>query len=163
MPQSEVERIASSIQAAKYDSWVDGGRGVDALLGKQTREHKDLDVCIKIVETNLIKMLLEQSGYAVAKDETPTRLVMKENGHRLDLHLLAFDAEGNGIQNYSGGFNFYPAQDLNSNGQIGNLEVRCLSPELQIKFRQTYNPNDKSRHDVKALANEFHLPIPEGF
>jgi lincosamide nucleotidyltransferase A/C/D/E len=27
--------------------WVDGGWGVDALLGEQTRPHKDLDIAIQ--------------------------------------------------------------------------------------------------------------------
>jgi hypothetical protein len=29
------------------DVWIDGGWGVDALLGKQTRQHKDLDIAIE--------------------------------------------------------------------------------------------------------------------
>ena len=27
--------------------WIDGGWGVDALLGEQTRPHKDLDIAIQ--------------------------------------------------------------------------------------------------------------------
>jgi lincosamide nucleotidyltransferase A/C/D/E len=27
--------------------WIDGGWGVDALLGKQSRAHKDLDITIQ--------------------------------------------------------------------------------------------------------------------
>ncbi len=163
MPQEEVEHIVSIIQNAKIDFWMDGGWGVDALLEKQTREHKDLDICINLVDTIKARALLEHIGYVVTKDESPARLIMNDNNrHRIDLHLLSFDSEGNGKQNYSGGFNMHPAKDLCSKGSVGKLKVDCLSPELQIKFRQYYTPDNKSRHDVKELANKFQLPLPDG-
>jgi hypothetical protein len=33
---------------ARARLWIDGGWGVDALLGSQTREHGDLDVVIEV-------------------------------------------------------------------------------------------------------------------
>jgi lincosamide nucleotidyltransferase A/C/D/E len=35
------------LEEAKVTVWVDGGWGVDALLGEQTRPHKDLDIAIE--------------------------------------------------------------------------------------------------------------------
>ncbi|MBI4033692.1 hypothetical protein HY379_01705 [Candidatus Saccharibacteria bacterium] len=164
MPQNEVERIVSAIQNAKYDFWLDGGWGVDALLENQTRKHKDLDICIRLIDAGMVRALLEQTGYAITKDESPTRLIMQDdNRHRIDLHLLSFDDEGNGTQNYRGGFNLYPANDLHSRGKVGKLRVGCLSPELQMKFREIYPPDDKSKHDARLLAHKFQLNIPAGF
>jgi len=164
MSLEEVERIVSSIQSANYAFWLDGGWGVDALLEKQTREHKDLDICIKLVDSEQVRKLIEQAGYAVAEDESPTRLIMQDNGgRRVDLHLLSFDKEDNGEQNYKGGFNLYPANDLHSKGLVGKLKVDCLSPELQIKFREVYSPGEKSKHDVRMLADKFQLSVPDGF
>src|SRR2546427_1302716 len=43
--------------------WVDGGWGVDALLGKQTRTHKDLDIAIQGKDVAKMRELLEGHGY----------------------------------------------------------------------------------------------------
>jgi lincosamide nucleotidyltransferase A/C/D/E len=38
--------------------WIDGGWGVDALLGKQTRQHKDLDIAIEEKHVALLRDVL---------------------------------------------------------------------------------------------------------
>ena len=112
----------------------------------------------------MINKLLESAGYVLTNDESPTRLIEHDNnGHRIDLHLLSFDSEGNGRQNHKGGFHLYPAKDLRSKGLVGKFKVDCLSPELQVKFRQAYTPDDKSQHDVRELARKFQLAIPLGY
>ena len=36
--------VVGLLEADGIDVWLDGGWGVDALLGQQTREHDDLDL-----------------------------------------------------------------------------------------------------------------------
>ena len=43
--------------------WVDGGWGVDALLGRQTRRHKDLDIAIQEKDVPKAREFLEARGY----------------------------------------------------------------------------------------------------
>lgn len=46
---TELETVAflDVLAAADVTPWIDGGWGVDALLGHQTREHGDLDLVIE--------------------------------------------------------------------------------------------------------------------
>jgi len=45
--------------------WVDGGWGVDALLGEQTRPHKDLDIFVRLDDlATMIQVLAPLSSRA---------------------------------------------------------------------------------------------------
>ena len=51
--------------------WLDGGWGVDALLGRQTRPHNDIDLFIELKHRDLfIKILLEKNFKEVTKSYT---------------------------------------------------------------------------------------------
>ena len=47
MTASDVLAILDRLDAAGIAWWVDGGWGVDALLGEQTRPHHDLDFAVR--------------------------------------------------------------------------------------------------------------------
>ena len=51
------------------DIVIDGGWGVDALLGEQTRRHEDLDIAMQHADTTALRELLEARGYR----EVPAR------------------------------------------------------------------------------------------
>lgn len=48
MHAQDVIDIVTRLDAANIAVWLDGGWGVDALIGKQTRPHDDLDVVIAL-------------------------------------------------------------------------------------------------------------------
>ena len=47
------------------DVWLDGGWGVDALLGHQTRDHDDLDLVVELDYATRIIELLAGLGYSL--------------------------------------------------------------------------------------------------
>jgi len=47
MTAIDVIEIAQLLDQNRIDVWIDGGWGVDALLGEQTRTHGDLDIAIQ--------------------------------------------------------------------------------------------------------------------
>ena len=99
MRGSDVVDIVNVLQRAGVDVWLDGGWAVDALVGKQTRQHEDLDVVVGLNEVETIKKELGKIGFVVAEDELPTRFVMKDAaGHQFDFHTVTFDSEGGGVQ-----------------------------------------------------------------
>jgi Aminoglycoside-2''-adenylyltransferase len=49
--------------------WIDGGWGVDALLGRQTRSHKDLDIAIEDQQLLQFEQFLASRGYHRIKRE----------------------------------------------------------------------------------------------
>ena len=55
----------------RIEVWVDGGWGVDALLGEQTRPHGDLDIALQHADVPKLRALLEARGYRdVPRDDT---------------------------------------------------------------------------------------------
>ena len=47
----------------KIEVYVDGGWGVDALLGEQTRQHNDLDLAVAHRDVGRLRKLLRDEGY----------------------------------------------------------------------------------------------------
>ena len=58
MTAADAAGILGCLRAARVDVWLEGGWGVDALVGGQTRDHKDLDVIVKDShETRMMEVL----------------------------------------------------------------------------------------------------------
>jgi aminoglycoside phosphotransferase (APT) family kinase protein len=153
MPAEEVLRIVSLLEANGLAVWLDGGWGVDALAGRQTRPHQDLDLAIALAEAGAVIRLLAGLGYAVFEDEMPTRLDLRDAAdRRVDLHPLTFDATGNGLQQLQDGtFGTYTAEGLTGQGTVGQRPVPCLSAALQLRFHTGYELDDNDRHDIALL------------
>lgn len=161
----EVLHVINQLTAAGIRTWVDGGWGVDALLGRQTRHHDDLDLALPLVDVNRALRVLAALGYHVVDDELPTRVDLRaDDDRRVDLHPLTFDADGNGRQQLQdGSFGTYSADGLRGQGRIAGRRVACLTPDLQIRLHRGYTPDDDDRRDVALLAEEFGLPLPPGY
>ncbi len=78
----------------------DGGWGVDALLGEQTRRNSDLDIVVKHKDVPRLTKLFESRGYVeIPRDDSweCNFVLADESGHEVDVHSCTFDAEGNNI------------------------------------------------------------------
>jgi lincosamide nucleotidyltransferase A/C/D/E len=92
MSGPEVLEILDALAQAGGAAWVDGGWGVDALLGEQTREHEDLDLVIALDDGGEAERALSALGFAMSEDERPTRFVLAhDGGRRIDFHTVVFD------------------------------------------------------------------------
>src|SRR5438093_9952846 len=99
MTGAEVVRIVAYLEEAGIGIWLDGGWAVDALVGRETRAHSDLDAAVELDKTDSAIAALAPLGFRVDMDDWPTRLVLAANdGKRVYLHPLVFDEEGNGRQ-----------------------------------------------------------------
>jgi len=167
MTDKDVIEVAGRLEEAGLNFWLDGGWGVDALLGEQTREHGDLDMVVELIRIDDVLALLETLGFAISLDARPTRLVVAdERDRRIDLHPITLDAEGNGTQagaGPNGGNAIYSAAGLAGNGRIAGRRVSCLTPELQLLHHRGYKPAANDRHDVRVLCERFDLPLPRGY
>ena len=47
MNEKDVIDLLEKIEQIGIDVWIDGGWGVDALLGRQTRPHNDIDIFVQ--------------------------------------------------------------------------------------------------------------------
>ena len=172
----DVIKLYQSLSTNGIQVWLNGGWGVDALLGEQTRPHKDLDIFVLVDDVNRLCELLSREGYSLkelwsenrwdvdAKGiKTMTGFVLHEPGGReLDLHAMRFDERGSGIPawDFNDGFCLTP-QDLAGVGTIGGYKVPCITAEKQVLCHTGYELPEKQVPDLKRLHEKFGVAYPD--
>lgn len=142
--------------------WIDGGWGIDALLEKQTRPHKDLDIATDHKNKPKLRELLEERGYKdIERDDTSDwNFVLGDGEREVDVHTFVFDDKGENVYGTA-----YPKQSLSGTGTINGKVVNCIPPEWVVKFHEqaTYEPKEKDIQDVNAICDKFNLEPPENY
>jgi len=144
--------------------WIDGGWGVDALLGEETRTHEDVDIVIQRKDLLKLRKVLKRQGYKdIKQDDTSSWnfVLGDDKKHKVDVHVIVFDVEGNGIYGPLKKGNMYPTASLSGTGVIGGYTVKCISPEYMVKFHTGYKLCDNDFQDVLALCKRFGIDCPE--
>ena len=154
-------KIIAALEAYGVAASVDGGWGVDALIGHQTRPHDDLDLVVALQDVDAIKSALGIFGYTAAEDHLPVRFVMRDkSGSQLDFHTVTFDEQGAGIQQLPDGGSFrYPPEGFIC-GQIAGQPIPCISADVQVLCHLGYAPTSKDVKDVLLLCRHFDLSLP---
>lgn len=165
VPQSHVimsgEAVVELMRLCEQNGievFVEGGWGVDALLGRQTRPHADLDIALQHKDVPKLRALLEARGYKdVPRDDTrDCNFVMGDDrGHEVDFHSYTFDAHGKLVFGLE-----YPLASLTGTGSIQGYSVKCISPEWMVKFHSGYELDEDDYHDVLALCEQFGIALP---
>jgi lincosamide nucleotidyltransferase A/C/D/E len=142
--------------------YIAGGWGIDALVGFQSRSHEDLDLCFDARHEIAAVDTLRAAGYELVTDLRPVRFVMRDTaGREIDLHPVAFDDSGAGVQQGFDGIVYsYPADGF-ANGTIAGVRVPCLSAALQAEFHSGYELKEKDRRDVDLLRQRFGVGSPD--
>ena len=163
MTATDVLEILDRLDAANVEWWIDGGWGVDALLGYETRAHDDLDFAVRAEDIQRLAAILPEFRH-VQEDQWPSAYVLRDAlGRQLDFHPLELDADGNGWQPQLGRpAALWPREALRARGQIGGREVRCTSPEFQVEAHLYAGHDDVDWAAVAALCERFGLPLPPG-
>ena len=63
MSAEDVVEVVRLLEGLGIDVWLDGGWGVDALLGTQTRPHDDLDLVVQLEDVPKLRAALLDRGY----------------------------------------------------------------------------------------------------
>ncbi len=158
MTAQDVIEFLQLLNQHQIDVCIDGGWGVDALLGEQTRHHADLDIAIQHKDMPRIRTLLETRGYKdVPRDDTRdcNFVLGDDQGHQIDIHSYTFDSAGNLVYGIA-----YPFDSLNGTGSVnGYPPVKCISPDWMVKFHTWYKPDENDYHDVKVLCQHFGIQM----
>ena len=154
-----------ALAAAGCRVWLDGGWAVDAIIGKETREHDDLDLVGELDAVEKVLEALVPLGYRLETDERPIRVVFAgTNGRSVDFHTVVFDEGGGGVQPQPAGGTFrYPPEGFSGTGTVASRNLPCLSAEVQMACHVGYEPDEKDRHDVALLAERFGLKLPPAY
>jgi hypothetical protein len=117
--------ILDQLDRAGLVVWLDGGWGVDALLGRRSRHHQDLDLIVARHDCAVAREALAGLGFRhdlAAVPGLPARLVLVDAG--------------------------------------GRIQVRCLTPQLQVHHHLGYPLGATDRHDLGLLAERFGVAVP---
>jgi len=77
----DVIRIYALLSTHGIQVWLNGGWGMDALLGEQTRPHKDLDIFVQLEDVIRMRDLLTRDGFSLKE-------LWSENRWAIDLNQV---------------------------------------------------------------------------
>jgi lincosamide nucleotidyltransferase A/C/D/E len=163
MDALSVVEVLAALERAGVAVWLDGGWGVDALLGEATRAHGDLDVILSAADIAATRRALGTLGFAERAGGTATSFVLVDaRGREVDVHAIEFDARGYGSFALPDGGRWpFPPSAFAGRGRVGGREVRCLSAEAQVMCHaQGYEPTAKDRDDMQRLQDRFGVVLP---
>jgi lincosamide nucleotidyltransferase A/C/D/E len=164
---ADVLEVLEALRGAGVEVWLDGGWGVDALAGRETRAHSDVDLALDRDRLAAAREALEAAGFehaSTAKPGLPARLVMIDlEGREVDLHPLVFDTEGNGWQQLSDSgraWGCYPAEHLRATGTVAGQTVRCVSAEAPASLPARLRMERRRRARRPAAGRRVRAATP---
>ena len=152
MTAEDIVDLYSGLLAAGVRVWVDGGWGIDALLGRQTRTHRDFDAIAAFEDLLALTRYLSGRGFAlkviwpenswapspeepalVGREspavEAATAFVLEDgSGRETDFHVARLDEHGRWLPAWETDLVF-PPEAFAGMGTVGGTRVRCLSAE----------------------------------
>jgi lincosamide nucleotidyltransferase A/C/D/E len=148
MPAAQVLVLLDLVEKAGVRAWVAGGWGVDALAGRQTRRHYDLDLLIGDDPGDLQKVAaaLTRADYRLAESEQNPGLAMPwrhfwrhEGGYGVEVLPVALREPP------------FSADNSFARGSVEGRPVPCLSAALQLTLHSGYQPREIDAIDTRLL------------
>src|SRR4051812_50057019 len=95
MPAEHAAAVLARLEASGVDVWLEGGWGIDALLGRQTREHDDLDVIVPLDRLAELEEALRGLGYRFGFGAGPLSFEgVDDEGPQIDVPPVALQPNG---------------------------------------------------------------------
>ncbi|WP_329272368.1 nucleotidyltransferase domain-containing protein [Streptomyces pseudovenezuelae] len=167
MSAEDALALLERLHAHGVDACVGGGWSVDALLGKQTRDHSDLDLWVPTTHLDPLFVAFGEVGVDRIfpwPGDRPWNFVLHDGVQlRVDLHLYESLADGSLHYGSVVDGDAFPAEALAGHGFIAGTAVRCESAEWAVRCHTGYPARDVDRHDVPLLCQKFGIPLPEDF
>lgn len=162
LPAEDAATLCKQLQERSIRFWVMGGWGVDALLHRQTRPHKDLDILVLLGDVPGLRQMLGEHGFTLKRvwqesrrlseeaDPWPSAFVAADaQGRELDVHVIDIGPDGHIIQHYD---DPWPLPDsIAGQGSIAGTDVACVSLETQLAMHTGYALPDEHLQDLDLL------------
>jgi lincosamide nucleotidyltransferase A/C/D/E len=164
MSEERAAALVALLGNGGVDACVGGGWAVDALLGRQTRDHADLDLWVEAVDAEALFATFAEDGLDRVfpwPGDRPWNFVLHDGAaRRVDLHF--YEVVAPGLWRYGSALDdtTYPLSALSGRGQIAAARVRCESPEWSVRCHTGYPARESDRHDVMMLCQHFGFPLP---
>ncbi len=160
----DVIRFLGTVDRLGIEVWLDGGWGVDALVGNQTRPHGDLDIILSTPDGALLVAELGVQGFVEIERESrrPFNFVYGHaDGRKVDFHQFDRNADGDGEYGEAGPI--FTPKALSGRGSVLGRPVRCIDPGTVVRFHTGYAHDADDVHDVLLLCTTFGIEVPEEY
>jgi lincosamide nucleotidyltransferase A/C/D/E len=162
LPAEDAAALCKQLEEHGIRFWVMGGWGVDALLRRQTRPHKDLDILVLLGDLPKLRQLLTEHGFTLKRvwqesrplgeeaDRWPSAFVVADTrGREIDAHVIDIGPDGRIVQHYD---DPWPLPDsIAGQGSIAGTDVTCVSKETQLAMHTGYSLPDGHLRDIALL------------
>lgn len=149
---ADLMTVVKILEESDITYWIDGGWGVDILVGKQTRPHRDIDIDFDARHTEKLLAILAGYGYVVDTDWAPVRMELySEKFGYLDIHPFILNDDGTSKQaDLTGGYYEFDA-DYFGTGTFEGKTIPCISAKGQKVFHSGYELRETDKHDLEII------------
>lgn len=164
MTANQAIKIVESLSSSGVRTWVMGGWGVDALLGRQTRTHHDLDLLVSASDLPALGAWLERHAFCRAyvwEENAPARVdgamwdtafvEQHDDGRELDVHAVAIGEDRVRLATTDPWE--LPPRPLEGAGRINGRAAACVTADAQYAMHRGYELPDKHREDLRRLRS----------
>lgn len=162
MPAEEVLAVVDWLEARGAVHVITGGWAVDALVGRATRPHRDLDVIVEAGACDSLARWLRGRGYEVAADWLPIRVELRRGRCGVDLHPMKVAGRGDGVQAGFGTQVFEHRAADRTRGRIGGRRVVVATAARLMELHRGYEPRPEDLHDIALLRRLLQSDEPTG-
>ena len=166
MEAQDVLDVLTVLADAGVSPTLEGGWGVEALLGAQHRDHSDVDLVIDLRQVKPAVEALSEVGFEVSEHDGVSSIRLEDGYERvIDLRSVFSDMHGNAwvaARDPEEGPPDFPSESF-TYGWVAGRQVPCLSPDVQASLHRGYEPTDVDREDVLRLGERFNTPVPAEF
>jgi len=153
--------ILDFLEAAAIPVWVDGGWGVDALLGEQTRDHADLDIAARSEDEARLREAAASHGFVEVSAEPHNPVLRDARGRTLDVHFVDFSVTRPGPSGWMVyGDISYDVGAFEGEGTIAGRRVACTTVVSQVRSHSGYAIDADDVRDMLALQRRFGVDLP---
>lgn len=164
MSEAQARELLRGLADVGVSYWVVGGWGVDALVGRQTRAHHDLDLLVSSGDLAALHTWLRGEGFARGfewPENSPVTIESRvwdtafverhADGRELDVHAVHV---ADGVVRLATTDPWeLPPDILSGVGRVGGYEVSCASVRGQRAMHVGYDLPDKHREDLRRLES----------
>ena len=162
MPAEEVLAVVDWLEARGAVHVITGGWAVDALVGRATRPHRDLDVIVEAGACDGLARWLRGRGYEVIVDWLPIRVELRRGRCGVDLHPMEVDGRGDSVQAGFGTQVFEHRAADRTRGRIGGRRVVVATAARLMELHRGYEPRPEDLHDIALLRRLLQSDEPTG-
>jgi hypothetical protein len=119
--------------------WLAGGWAVDFLIGRVTREHRDIDIVIWAADASAATEAMRDAGFELQAARAPELIHFEREGVPVTLSFIEREADGTLVTPGKWRDWPWPPDSLSApRGRIGSLTIPIVSLASQIETKSNY-------------------------